>query len=157
MITVNINGKDYSAEVENRTLLVHFIREQAKLTGTHVGCDSSSCGVCVVLMDGAPVKSCTMFAAMAAGSKIETVESLAPGGVLHPIQQAFWDQHGLHCGYCTPGMMMASKALLAQNPNPSEHEIRESLSGNLCRCTGYNNIVKAVQQAAGVMAQAADD
>jgi aerobic carbon-monoxide dehydrogenase small subunit len=157
MITVNINGKNHSAEVENRTLLVHFIREQAKLTGTHVGCDSSSCGVCVVLMDGVPVKSCTVFAAMAQGSKIETVESLAVGGTLHPIQQAFWDQHGLHCGYCTPGMMMASKALLAQNPNPTEHEIRESLSGNLCRCTGYNNIVKAVQQAAGAMAQAADD
>jgi aerobic carbon-monoxide dehydrogenase small subunit len=157
MITVNINGKNHSAEVENRTLLVHFIREQAKLTGTHVGCDSSSCGVCVVLMDGVPVKSCTVFAAMAQGSKIETVESLAVGGALHPIQQAFWDQHGLHCGYCTPGMMMASKALLAQNPNPSEHEIRECLSGNLCRCTGYNNIVKAVQQAAGAMAQAADD
>ncbi len=157
-IALSINGKTHTAEVENRTLLVHFIREQAKLTGTHVGCDSSSCGVCTVLMDGVPVKSCTMFAIMAEGHEIKTVESLAPGGVLHPIQQAFWDQHGLQCGYCTPGMMMTSIALLEQNPNPTEHEIREGLSGNLCRCTGYNNIVKAVQQAATTMsAQAADD
>ncbi len=157
-ISLSINGKSHTAEVENRTLLVHFIREQAKLTGTHVGCDSSSCGVCTVLMDGVPVKSCTVFAVMAEGHQIKTVESLAPGGVLHPIQQAFWDQHGLQCGYCTPGMMMTSLAMLEQNPNPSEHEIREGLSGNLCRCTGYNNIVKAVQQAATTMsAQAADD
>ena len=158
LISLSINGKSHTAEVENRTLLVHFIREQAKLTGTHVGCDSSSCGVCTVLMDGVPVKSCTVFAVMAEGHEIKTVESLAPGGVLHPIQQAFWDQHGLQCGYCTPGMMMTSLAMLEQNPNPSEHEIREGLSGNLCRCTGYNNIVKAVQQAATTMsAQAADD
>ncbi len=157
-ISLNINGKTTTADVENRTLLVHFIREQAKLTGTHVGCDSSSCGVCTVLLDGNPVKSCTVFAIMAEGHEIKTVESLAPGGVLHPIQQAFWDQHGLQCGYCTPGMMMTSIALLEQNPNPSEHEIREGLSGNLCRCTGYNNIVKAVQQAATAMStQAADD
>ncbi|MEY4531189.1 MAG: hypothetical protein RLZZ156_1910 [Deinococcota bacterium] len=157
-ISLSINGKSHTAEVENRTLLVHFIREQAKLTGTHVGCDSSSCGVCTVLMDGVPVKSCTVFAVMAEGHEIKTVESLAPGGVLHPIQQAFWDQHGLQCGYCTPGMMMTSLAMLEQNPNPTEHEIREGLSGNLCRCTGYNNIVKAVQQAASTMsAQAADD
>ena len=157
-VSLSINGKTHTAEVENRTLLVHFIREQAKLTGTHVGCDSSSCGVCTVLMDGVPVKSCTVFAVMAEGHEIKTVESLAPGGVLHPIQQAFWDQHGLQCGYCTPGMMMTSLAMLEQNPNPSEHEIREGLSGNLCRCTGYNNIVKAVQQAASTMsAQAADD
>lgn len=151
MTTLNINGKNYTAEVENRTLLVHFIREQAKLTGTHVGCDSSSCGVCVVLLDGTPVKACTMFAAMAEGHEIKTVESLAVGGVLHPIQQAFWDQHGLQCGYCTPGMMMTTVALLEQTPNPTEHQIREGLSGNLCRCTGYNNIIKAVQQAATVM------
>ena len=158
LVSLSINGKSHTAEVENRTLLVHFIREQAKLTGTHVGCDSSSCGVCTVLMDGVPVKSCTVFAVMAEGHQIKTVESLAPGGVLHPIQQAFWDQHGLQCGYCTPGMMMTSLAMLEQNPNPSEHEIREGLSGNLCRCTGYNNIVKAVQQAATTMsAQAADD
>ncbi len=150
-VSLHLNGKTVSAEIENRTLLVHFIREQAHLTGTHVGCDSSSCGVCTVLMDGVPVKSCTVFAVMAQGHEIKTVESLAPGGVLHPIQQAFWDQHGLQCGYCTPGMMMTSLALLEQNPNPSEHEIREGLSGNLCRCTGYNNIVKAVQQAAKSM------
>jgi aerobic carbon-monoxide dehydrogenase small subunit len=160
-VSMKINGKIVSADVDNRTLLVHFIREQAKLTGTHVGCDSSSCGVCTVLLDGfTPVKSCTMFAVMAHDHEITTVESLAPGGALHPIQQAFWDQHGLQCGYCTPGMMMSSLALLNQNPNPSEHEIREGLSGNLCRCTGYNNIVKAVQQAAQVMsapAMAADD
>ncbi len=157
-VSLSLNGKTVAAEVENRTLLVHFIREQAHLTGTHVGCDSSSCGVCTVLMDGVPVKSCTVFAVMAQGHEIKTVESLAPGGVLHPIQQAFWDQHGLQCGYCTPGMMMTSLALLEQNPNPTEHQIREGLSGNLCRCTGYNNIIKAVQQAASAMsAQAADD
>ncbi len=159
-VSIKINGKNVTANIESRTLLVHFIREQAELTGTHVGCDSSSCGVCAVLMDGKPVKSCTMFAVMADGHEVQTVESLAPGGVLHPIQQAFWDQHGLQCGYCTPGMMMTSLALIKQNPNPTEHDIREGLSGNLCRCTGYNNIVKAVTQAAQVMSQpaaAADD
>ena len=163
-VSIRINGRVVSREVESRTLLVHFIREEAGLTGTHVGCDSSSCGVCTVLIDGhTPVKSCTMFAAMAHGRDVTTVEALAVGGAMHPIQQAFWDQHGLQCGYCTPGMMMSSLALLSRTPNPSEHEIREGLSGNLCRCTGYNNIVKAVQQAAGVMAenaksgQAADD
>ncbi len=154
-VSIKINGKAVKADIESRTLLVHFIREQAELTGTHVGCDSSSCGVCAVLVDGKPVKSCTMFAVMADGHEVQTVESLAPGGVLHPIQQAFWDQHGLQCGYCTPGMMMTSLALLQQNPNPTEHEIREGLSGNLCRCTGYNNIVKAVTQAAQVMSQPA--
>jgi aerobic carbon-monoxide dehydrogenase small subunit len=154
-VSIKINGKQVTATVESRTLLVHFIREQAQLTGTHVGCDSSSCGVCTVLLDGAtPVKSCTMFAAMAHGHEVTTVESLAPGGALHPLQQAFWDQHGLQCGYCTPGMLMTSVALLKHNPNPTEHEIREGLSGNLCRCTGYNNIVKSIQQAAGVMSQA---
>jgi len=161
-VSININGKQVSADVENRTLLVHFIREQAGLTGTHVGCDSSSCGVCTVLLDGdTPVKSCTLFAAMVQGREVTTVESLAPGSALHPLQQAFWDQHGLQCGYCTPGMLMVSVALLKQNPNPSELEIREGLSGNLCRCTGYNNIVKAVQQAAQMMSApvlaAADD
>jgi aerobic carbon-monoxide dehydrogenase small subunit len=161
-VSIKINGKMVSAEVENRTLLVHFIREQAGLTGTHVGCDSSSCGVCAVLLDGVtPVKSCTMLAVMAQGREVTTVESMAQGSKLHPLQQAFWDQHGLQCGYCTPGMLMTSLALLQQNPNPTEHEIREGLSGNLCRCTGYNNIVKAVQQAAQVMSApvlaAADD
>jgi aerobic carbon-monoxide dehydrogenase small subunit len=161
-VSMKINGKQVSADVDNRTLLAYFIREQAGLTGTHVGCDSSSCGCCVVVMDGTvPVKSCTMFAAMADGHEFQTVEGLADGATLHPIQQAFWDQHGLHCGYCTPGMMMTCTVLLKNNPNPTEHEIREGISGNLCRCTGYNNIVKAVQQAASVMsapvAQAADD
>jgi aerobic carbon-monoxide dehydrogenase small subunit len=161
-VSMKINGKSVSADVDNRTLLAYFIREQAGLTGTHVGCDSSSCGCCVVVMDGTvPVKSCTMFAAMADGHEFQTVEGLADGATLHPIQQAFWDQHGLQCGYCTPGMMMTCTVLLKNNPNPTEHEIREGISGNLCRCTGYNNIVKAVQQAASVMsapvAQAADD
>ena len=154
-VSMKINGKKVSAEVESRTLLAYFIREQGHLTGTHVGCDSSSCGCCVVLMDGHPVKSCSVFAATADGHDIQTVEGLKQGGVLHPIQQAFTDQHGLQCGYCTPGMMMVSVALLERNPDPSEHEIRDGLSGNLCRCTGYNNIVKAVQQAAGVMSAAA--
>ena len=162
-VSMKINGKTVTGNVESRVLLAHFIREQGGLTGTHVGCDSSSCGVCTVLIDGfTPVKSCTMYAVMADGHEITTVESLAVGGKLHPMQQAFWDQHGLQCGYCTPGMMLSSIALLKQNPNPTEHEIREGLSGNLCRCTGYNNIVKAVQQAAQVMNQpelaaAADD
>ncbi|GGJ69618.1 (2Fe-2S)-binding protein [Deinococcus aquiradiocola] len=156
-VTMTINGRKVSADVEERTLLAYFIREQGHLTGTHVGCDSSSCGCCVVLQDGSPVKSCTAFAVMAEGSDIRTVEGLAQGGTLHPLQQAFTDQHGLQCGYCTPGMLMTSLALLERNPNPTEHEIREGLSGNLCRCTGYNNIVKAVQQAAGTMgAQTAD-
>ncbi|WP_425145826.1 (2Fe-2S)-binding protein [Deinococcus sp.] len=164
-ISMTINGRKVSAEAESRTLLAYFIREEAHLTGTHVGCDSSSCGCCVVLMDGTPVKSCTVFAATADGHSIQTVEGLKQGGTLHPLQQAFTDQHGLQCGYCTPGMLMTSLALLNRNPDPTEHEIRDGLSGNLCRCTGYNNIVKAVQQAAGVMsagskveaAPAADD
>ena len=135
-------------------MLAYFLRESLGLTGTHVGCDSTSCGVCVVLLDGKQaVKSCTMFAVMADGHEITTVEGLASGGKLHPIQQAFWDMHGLQCGYCTPGMMLTSVALLKHNANPSEHEIREALAGNLCRCTGYNNIVKAVQQAAAEMSK----
>jgi aerobic carbon-monoxide dehydrogenase small subunit len=148
-VSMIINGKKVSAEAEPRTLLAHYIREQAGLTGTHIGCDSSSCGCCVVLMDDAPVKSCTVLAATADGHSIRTIEGLKQGGKLHPVQQGFTDQHGLQCGYCTPGMMMSSVALLERNPNPTEHEIRDGLSGNLCRCTGYNNIVKAVQQAAG--------
>ena len=148
-ISVSVNGKLYEREVEPRTLLVYFLREALGLTGTHVGCDSSSCGVCVVVMDGTKaVKSCTMFAVMADGHEITTVEGLVQGGKLHALQQAFWDQHGLQCGYCTPGMLMTSYALLQRNADPSEAEIREGLSGNLCRCTGYQNIVKAVQQAA---------
>ena len=148
-IRVTVNGTLYERDVEPRTLLAYFLRESCGLTGTHVGCDSSSCGVCVVVLDGErAVKSCTMFAVMADGHEITTVEGLADGATLHPLQQAFWDCHGLQCGYCTPGMLMTSLVLLKHNPDPSEPEIREALAGNLCRCTGYQNIVKAVQQAA---------
>jgi aerobic carbon-monoxide dehydrogenase small subunit len=156
-INVTVNGTPYERDVEPRTLLAYFLREQLGLTGTHVGCDSSSCGVCVVVLDGKQaVKSCTMFAVMADGHEITTVEGLAKGGKLHPLQQAFWDTHGLQCGYCTPGMMLTASVLLEHNPNPSEHEIREAIAGNLCRCTGYNNIVKAVQQAAAEMTAQAE-
>ena len=152
-ISVTVNGQVYERDVEPRTLLAYFLREDCGLTGTHVGCDSSSCGCCVVALDGdVPVKSCTMFAVSADGHEVTTVEGLAKGGVLHPIQQAFWDQHGLQCGYCTPGMMMTIYTMLQQYPHPSEEQIREFLSGNLCRCTGYQNIVKAVQQAAETLA-----
>jgi len=151
-VSVKVNGTAYERDVEPRTLLAYFLREQCGLTGTHVGCDTSSCGCCVVVLDGkTAVKSCSMFAVQADGHEVLTVEGLAQGGVLHPIQQAFWDQHGLQCGFCTPGMMLTSVVLLASNQDPSEAEIREGLSGNMCRCTGYQNIVKAVQQAAGVM------
>ncbi len=151
-IRVTVNGTPYERDVEPRTLLAYFLREQCGLTGTHVGCDSSSCGVCVVVLDGErAVKSCTMFAVQADGHDITTVEGLAKGVTLHPLQQAFWDCHGLQCGYCTPGMLMTSLVLLKTNPNPSEPEIREALAGNLCRCTGYQNIVLAVQQAATEM------
>ena len=155
-VNVKVNGVAYERDVEPRTLLAYFLRESCGLTGTHVGCDTSSCGCCVVVMDGdRAVKSCTMFAAQADGHEILTVEGLAAGGTLHPIQQAFWDQHGLQCGFCTPGMMLTATALLKHNPTPSEAEIREGLSGNLCRCTGYQNIVKAVQQAAETLRQPA--
>jgi carbon-monoxide dehydrogenase small subunit len=151
-VNVKINGVGYQRDVEPRTLLAYFIREACGLTGTHVGCDTSSCGCCIVVMDGkTAVKSCTMLAAQADGHELLTVEGLATGGALHPIQQAFWDCHGLQCGYCTPGMMLTSYALLQHNPDPTEAEIREGLAGNLCRCTGYQNIVKAVKQAAGAM------
>ncbi len=151
-IAVTVNGRRYEREVEPRMLLAYFLRDELGLTGTHVGCDSSSCGCCVVVLDGdRAVKSCTMFAVMADGREITTVEGLEKGGVLHPLQQAFWDQHGLQCGYCTPGMMLTAYALLQQEPDPSETRIREALSGNLCRCTGYQNIVKAVQQAAAAL------
>jgi len=151
-ISVTVNGTPYERDVEPRTLLAYFLREDLGLTGTHVGCDSSSCGVCVVMLDGEKaVKSCTMFAVQADGHNITTVEGLVQGGKLHPLQQAFWDQHGLQCGYCTPGMLMTSLVLLQNQPQPSEHEIRDAISGNLCRCTGYQNIVKAVQQAAAEM------
>jgi carbon-monoxide dehydrogenase small subunit len=149
-VHVKVNGVAYERDVEPRTLLVYFLREDCRLTGTHVGCDTSSCGCCVVVMDGArAVKSCTMFAVQADGHEILTVEGLAEGGKLHALQQGFWDQHGLQCGYCTPGMLLTAYALLKHQSKPSEADIREGLAGNLCRCTGYNNIVKAVQQAAG--------
>jgi len=155
-VKVTVNGTVYERDVEPRTLLAYFLREACALTGTHVGCDTSSCGCCVVVMDGdRAVKSCTMFAVQADGHEILTVEGMAAGATLHPLQQAFWDQHGLQCGYCTPGMMLASYALLKHNPTPNEAQIREGLAGNLCRCTGYQNIVKAVQQAAGAIAQPA--
>jgi len=150
-ITVQVNGEARSAEVEPRLLLVHFLRQTLGLTGTHVGCDTTSCGACTVLLDGVPVKSCTVLAVQADGRTVQTVEGLAAGGALHPIQQAFHEQHGLQCGYCTPGMMLTSVALLAENPDPSEEEIRWAISGQICRCTGYQNIVKAVQQAGAAL------
>jgi aerobic carbon-monoxide dehydrogenase small subunit len=153
-IHVTINGVSYERDVEPRTLLAYFLREDCGLTGTHVGCDTSSCGCCVVVMDGTrAVKSCSMFAVQADGHEILTVEGLTEGGKLHALQQGFWDQHGLQCGYCTPGMLLTSYALLKHQENPSEADIREALAGNLCRCTGYNNIVKAVQQAAATLGQ----
>ena len=150
-INVTVNGTAHEAEVESRLLLVHFIREVLRLTGTHIGCDTSHCGACTVQLDGEPVKSCTVLAVQADGCKIRTVEGLEQGGKLHPVQEGFTEKHGLQCGYCTPGMMMTSVALLERNKSPSEQEIREAISGNLCRCTGYVNIVKAVQYAAEKM------
>src|ERR671918_2978433 len=147
-IKVKVNGVERAAEVESRLLLVHFLRENLRLTGTHIGCDTSHCGACTVLLDGAPVKSCTVLAVQADGREVMTVESLEADGKLHPIQEGFWQMHGLQCGYCTPGMMMTSCALLRENPRPTEEQIRQAISGNLCRCTGYVNIVKSVQYAA---------
>ena len=143
-ITININGTDISAEVEPRMLLVHFIRETANLTGTHIGCDTSNCGACTILIDGKSAKSCTILAVQANGKQLTSVEGLATAEGVHPIQEGFKENHGLQCGFCTPGMMMRSIELLEKNPNPSEEEIRWGISGNLCRCTGYNNIVKAI-------------
>ena len=151
-ITVTINGDKQTCTVEARTLLVHFIREQLGLTGTHIGCDTTSCGACTISVDGEAVKSCTIFAVQADGATIETVEGLAAGGALHPLQEGFWEKHGLQCGFCTPGMLMSARALLARNPRPSETEIRHGISGNLCRCTGYNKIVEAIQYAADKLA-----
>jgi carbon-monoxide dehydrogenase small subunit len=153
-ITVTVNGTARSAEVENRLLLAHFLRETLGLTGTHVGCDTTSCGACTVLLDGTPVKSCTVLAVSVEGRELTTVEGLAGAEGLSPIQQGFHEEHGLQCGFCTPGMMLAATALLAENPDPSEEEIRWALSGNICRCTGYQNIVKAVQYASGKMKEA---
>jgi aerobic carbon-monoxide dehydrogenase small subunit len=150
-VTVSINGTSYTHDVEPRTLLVHYIREQAGLTGTNVGCDTSSCGACSVHLDGEAVKSCTVLAVQADGREIRTIEGMAAAdGTLHPMQQAFMENHGLQCGYCTPGMVMAASSLLLENPNPTEEEVRLGLEGNLCRCTGYHNIVKSVLAAASV-------
>ena len=155
-ISVTVNGVEHTEEVEPRLLLVHLIRDKLGLTGTHVGCDTSNCGACTVHVDGHAVKSCTLLAVQCDGSELTTIEGMGSENALHPLQQAFWEQHGLQCGYCTPGMIMAAADLLATNPDPSEAEVREALAGNLCRCTGYQNIVKAVRAAAGGMsAQAA--
>jgi carbon-monoxide dehydrogenase small subunit len=147
-VSFEINGKQIEADVEPRELLVHVLRDNLKLTGTHIGCDTSHCGACTVDIDGESVKSCTLLAVQANGSKIVTVEGLAQNGELHPVQEGFTQEHGLQCGFCTPGMLMRSYRFLQENPNPTEKEIREGISGNLCRCTGYQNIVKAVQYAA---------
>ena len=148
-IAVTVNGERRESEVEPRQLLVYFLREQLGLTGTNVGCDTSSCGACTVLLEGESVKSCTMLAVQADGFEVTTIEGLARDGELHPVQRAFHEQHGLQCGFCTPGMVLAAVSLLQEQPSPTEHEIRQALEGNLCRCTGYHNIVRAVQAAAG--------
>ncbi len=147
-VTLTVNGEEHMRDVEPRTLLVHFLRDDLDLTGTHWGCDTSNCGACVVLMDGEPVKSCTVLAASAAGHEIRTVEGLERDGALDPVQQGFIEMHGLQCGFCTPGMMLTARALLDAHPHPGDDEIREALSGQICRCTGYKNIVRAVQWAA---------
>jgi carbon-monoxide dehydrogenase small subunit len=147
-INVNVNGEPMSTDVEPRVLLVHVIRDSFGQTGTHWGCDTSNCGACVVLLDGIPVKSCTVLGVMADGRRVDTIEGLETAAGLDPIQEGFMQCHGLQCGFCTPGMMLVGKALIKQNPNPSEHEIREAISGQLCRCTGYDNIVKSIQWAA---------
>ena len=150
-IELSVNGAKQSAEVPSRLLLVHLLRENLRLTGTHIGCDTTHCGACTVLLDGTPVKSCTVLAVQADGREVTTVEGLEKDGKLHPVQEGFWEKHGLQCGYCTPGMMLSGCALLARNKSPSEAEIREAISGNLCRCTGYVNIVKAIEYAAEKM------
>jgi aerobic carbon-monoxide dehydrogenase small subunit len=148
-VSITVNGKVRKANVEPRLLLVHFLREHLRLTGTHVGCDTSQCGACTIILDGRSTKSCTLFAVQADGSTVTTIEGLAaPEGQLHPLQNAFWEEHGLQCGYCTPGMIMSAVDLLQESPSPNEHEIREGISGNLCRCTGYQHIVNAIQHAA---------
>ena len=154
-VTVNVNGAERTANVEPRQLLVHLIREDFALTGTHIGCDTTSCGACTVLLDGVPVKSCTLFGVQADGRSVTTVEGLATAAGLDPIQAAFKEEHGLQCGFCTPGMMLVGKALLDANPSPSDDEVRWAISGNICRCTGYMNIVKAIQAAGQDMAAAA--
>jgi carbon-monoxide dehydrogenase small subunit len=154
-IRIKVNGSEIEAEVEPRLLLVHCIRDVFGLTGTHIGCDTTHCGACTVHLDGKPIKSCTLFAIQADGCEITTVEGLEQDGKLHPVQEGFWQEHGLQCGFCTPGMMMTSVALLKEKPNPSEDEIRFAISGNLCRCTGYVNIVKSIQYAAQKLRQGA--
>jgi carbon-monoxide dehydrogenase small subunit len=154
-VSVTVNGTTYRREVEPRDLLVYFLREELGLTGTHVGCDTSQCGACTVWLDNRPIKSCTLFAVQADGHNLTTIEGLARNGQLHPVQQAFWDEHGLQCGFCTPGFIMTAAALLESNPKPSEADIRKGLGGNLCRCTGYTNIVKAVQTASAAIAAGA--
>jgi carbon-monoxide dehydrogenase small subunit len=154
-ITVTVNGEAREADVEPRLLLVHLLRDDFGLTGTHVGCDTSNCGACTVHVNGRSAKSCTMLAVQADGAEVKTIEGMVDGATLHPLQQAFWDQHGLQCGFCTPGMIMQAAWLLEQNVDPSEEEIRHGISGNLCRCTGYVNIVKAIQQAAGELSAGA--
>jgi carbon-monoxide dehydrogenase small subunit len=153
VVSIRVNGVEQKHEVEPRTLLVHFLREHCKLTGTHVGCETSLCGACTVLMDGKAVKSCTVFGVQADGAEVTTIEGLARDGQLHPVQQGFWECHGLQCGYCTPGMIMTAVQLLERNPNPSREEIAHSLEGNLCRCTGYSHIIDAVQWAAKKMSK----
>jgi carbon-monoxide dehydrogenase small subunit len=148
-VSITVNGKARKAVVEPRVLLVHFLREQLNLTGTHVGCDTSQCGACTVLVDGRSAKSCTIFAVQADGANVTTIEGLASNGELHPLQQGFWEEHGLQCGYCTPGMIMSAVNLLNETPQPTERQIREGISGNFCRCTGYQHIVNAIQHAAG--------
>ncbi len=150
-VSLTVNGAKQTAEVEPRLLLVHFLRENLGLTGTNVGCDTSQCGACTVIIDGQAVKSCTVLAVQADGSELTTIEGLASDGKLHPIQQAFWDKHGLQCGFCTPGMIMTALDLLQRNPRPTEADVRHGIDGNLCRCTGYQNIVAAVQEAAARM------
>lgn len=154
-VSVSVNGQQREADVEDRTLLVHFLRENLGLTGTHVGCDTSQCGACTVIMDGLAVKSCTVLAAQADGAEVMTIEGLAKDGQLHPIQEGFWEEHGLQCGFCTPGMIMSSYDLLQRNSNPTEAEIRHAIDGNLCRCTGYQHIVKSIQYAANKMSSQA--
>lgn len=153
-VSMTVNGEERSAQVEPRTLLVHFLRDSLGLTGTHVGCDTSQCGACVVDVDGTTTKSCTMFAVQLDGASVTTIEDLAKDGKFHPMQEGFWAEHGLQCGYCTPGMIMSSIQLLEENPDPTDDEIREGLEGNFCRCTGYQNIVNAVKHAAKEMRSA---
>ncbi len=155
-ITIEVNGSTHQAEVEPRQLLVQFLRDDLNLTGTHIGCETSQCGACTVLVNGDAIKSCTTLTVQADGASVTTIEGLAPRGTLHPVQNAFWENHGLQCGFCTPGMVLSSVALLEENANPSEDEIRHAIEGNLCRCTGYQNVVKSIQAAAASLAEGAE-